>query len=327
MSLSAQSAPTVTLVSPLQTSTQTPNGPADSVTASAGPLGSLVLEQSAITVSAPDVLDASADFGLVGTVTGFFSLAASASVVTAQGPAQAAVGPIDVLIDFDLGAPSFVDVVVETERAFLDGVGIADLSIDIGDDGTIEHQFAAVTPTPGCSDPACFGAAPQVRYTMAAGTTQFCVRVVGDVSVAAASAAEFAVSLFLEPSARCTVVETAPNCGPDWLDLLQSSGFDGSLEFWVPSLAGLQPAPFLVFGFSDLSAPLLLPGPGGACILTPYPDVVAVMTQTGVRAEFSVPFFTSPLAPQPVTFWVQGISVDFGITQVFTTRALRITCP
>ena len=211
-------------------------------------------------------------------------------VVSTPGTPALAAATADLRLDLVATLPTSVRITVDVMFDGTPGAPLPSLTVDIGNNGTIEHQGIG-TFAPGT--------------TWAIGTAALPVRVQISSQLAIAGNSNLYVIVSVLPGHPTTVSRQVSGCGPAATPhLAVVPGFDASVTFTVGPLPW---TPVLVLGLG--MQPVLLP-PSGAlspCLLLPSADILVAM----VPGPIGYPQTTLPLPPavRPVTFWAQTVLV------------------
>jgi len=172
------------------------------------------------------------------------------------------------------------------------------VSIDLGNDGTLEHVNLSGTG--------------EITYPgLVFGPIATQVRVIASGALLGNGFAIQSLGVTAEPDNDATVwtsaIGCASNTGLGYLPVFQDRGID----FFSTSLADPM---VLVIGLSK--QPVLLPAPAGtACLLLPAPDIL-LWNPAGQH------HVALPAAVRPVTFHVQGVAVT--ASGLLPTDAFRV---
>lgn len=219
---------------------------------------------------------------------GTLQLFLTASANVASSPGQAAVAPVDILVD--VTSPYSASVTFELTRSVVGSPGTAVPfgRVDIGDDGTFELDETSPSP---------------VEVVTTVGPTPLIIRC--RISADAAVPGVIVSSLQIAGRPGNTLVSPMLlGCSSTYSVVPR---FDGNLEFW----ANATTAAFSVAVFGLATQPLLLGSlpqfPGGPlmpCILMPRPDFFVLLPNLAPQ------LLVVPAAARPITLYSQLVDVQ-----------------
>lgn len=206
--------------------------------------------------------------------------------ITTDPGATATVGRNEFLFEVSSTVPVNVTLELRSELIATVGVTIPSITVDVGDDGTIDYTQATVLADLDLT----IGAAPLLlRVTME-----------NDVAVQGQSWSWLFATV--KPRNDLMIQPAVIGCTGTSPDLFCEPTFLGNgVEFMRQPVFSLPAVVVLGLGVQ----PMLLPfsTPAAPCLLLPQPD--AVVTLLGNSHTVLIPH-----AVRPVTFWGQGVAID-----------------
>jgi len=228
----------------------------------------------------------------------------SIGVTNAGGLAASAASASDIRFEISATSPTSLQLELVIGFAGSPGAPLPVVTIDVGDDGIIEHQ--GLGPSLGLS-PVWVGATP------------FPVRVKTATQIAGNGQSSLGLDLIVRPFHGPQIAQAVAGCSA-WVgaDLEVAADFDKSLTFFAGPFPSVPPV--LVLGLS--AQPVLLPPFGVPCVLWPSPDILLPLASSPTTA----PTLVLPLPPAvlPVNFWVQAVLIEpVGLlpTRAFSVQA------
>ena len=213
----------------------------------------------------------------------------------ALGAGSATFGPNEFVVDVTATSP--VDVVLRLTRdGLLPPGSVQSISVDVGDDGTVEFTESQST-------------LPFLELPVTLGTQPLPIRVVVSTAATLPGTTSTLLSIDVRPDNGLTIDRAVLGCTEVVDDLTCQPSFEGEGVWFQGDVQFATTGVPMVLVLGLDIAPLLLPPVyGNPCLLLPQGDATALLPLAMPVANLEI-----PAAARPVTVWAQAVTLDLNL--------------